>query len=81
MALAGDLQPPALTTNVSHRAVGSRLVHSGYWELEQSSNFSSIFGTVDLDLRQATLHGSQSQLVTPLETFRRLTKCFASNFG
>ena len=26
-------------------------------ELEQSAKFSSIFGTIDLDLRQATLHG------------------------
>jgi uncharacterized protein DUF1707/cell wall-active antibiotic response 4TMS protein YvqF len=60
-ALVADVpahaQPPALTTNVSHRAVCSRLHRSGYWELDQSSQFSSIFGTIDLDLRQATLHG------------------------
>jgi uncharacterized protein DUF1707/cell wall-active antibiotic response 4TMS protein YvqF len=60
-ALVADVpaqaQPPALTANVSHRAVCSRLHRGGYWELDQSSQFSSIFGTIDLDLRQATLHG------------------------
>lgn len=48
---------PAWTTDASHRAVGSRLVRSGYWELGHGAKFSSIFGTIDLDLRQATLHG------------------------
>jgi hypothetical protein len=43
------------TAGVSHRAVCSRLVRSGPWELPERSEFRSIFGTIDLDLRQATL--------------------------
>jgi hypothetical protein len=65
-ALVADVpaqsQPPALTTDVSHRAVCSRLHRSGYWELDQRSEFSSIFGTIDLDLRQATLHGDEAEI-------------------
>jgi len=61
-ALVADLpSEPRLTaldtTGISHRAVCSRLVRSGPWELAQRSTFRSIFGTIDLDLRQATLHG------------------------
>lgn len=61
-ALVADLpsQPRSTaleTTAVSHRAVCSRLVRSGPWELAERSAFRTIFGTIDLDLRQATLHG------------------------
>jgi hypothetical protein len=40
-----------------HSAICSRIVRSGAWELPGSSVFKSYFGTVVLDLRQATLHG------------------------
>ncbi|MGI8506151.1 MAG: DUF1707 SHOCT-like domain-containing protein [Solirubrobacteraceae bacterium] len=61
-ALVADLpaepRSTALTTSgASHRAVCSKIVRRGPWELPQRSTFSSIFGTIDLDLRQATLHG------------------------
>jgi hypothetical protein len=48
---------PAVTAHVSHRALFSRLVRKGLWELPERAEFRSIFGTIDLDLRQATLHG------------------------
>lgn len=45
------------TPAVKYRAVCSKLVRSGPWELsEQAVSFSCIFGTIQLDLRQATLH-------------------------
>ena len=62
-ALLADLPSAApatatlATASVKHRAVCSRLVRSGPWELAQRSSFRCWFGTIYLDLRQATLHG------------------------
>ncbi len=62
-ALLADLPVPTpaekalATTPLKHRAVCSRLVRSGPWELAQRSSFRCWFGTIYLDLRQATLHG------------------------
>jgi hypothetical protein len=46
---------PATDVPVRHRAICSRLVRSGRWELARRSSFRSIFGTINLDLRQARL--------------------------
>ncbi|HEY2260006.1 MAG TPA: DUF1707 domain-containing protein [Solirubrobacteraceae bacterium] len=63
-ALVADLPSQSHSVSVSlsadgmtHRAVCSRLVRHGAWELGQRASFRSYFGTIDLDLRQATLHG------------------------
>ncbi|HEY1687830.1 MAG TPA: DUF1707 domain-containing protein [Solirubrobacteraceae bacterium] len=47
---------------VRHRAICSRLERRGPWELPSSSSFSSIFGTIELDLRQARLSSATSEL-------------------
>ncbi len=54
--------PAVTTTGMSHRAVCSRLVRSGRWELPQRSSFRSYFGTINLDLRQATLDGEEVEV-------------------
>lgn len=43
-----------------HRAVCSHLTRSGPWLLARRSSWRSIFGTIDLDLRQARLDGPES---------------------
>jgi Domain of unknown function (DUF1707)/Cell wall-active antibiotics response 4TMS YvqF len=65
--LTGDLPAPipsALPVPVAARHVAfcSRLVRSGPWELPARSSFRCIFGTVDLDLSQARLAGSDVEL-------------------
>ena len=40
-----------------HRAFCSHLTRSGPWSLPRHSSWRSIFGTIDLDLRQARLDG------------------------
>jgi hypothetical protein len=60
--LVADLPvQPALaalaTPAVKYRALFSSLVRSGRWELPERSAFRCICGTIQLDLRQATLHG------------------------
>lgn len=56
--LVAEPHSSALTSSsASYRAVGSKIVRRGPWVLPQRSVFRSIFGTIDLDLRQATLHG------------------------
>jgi hypothetical protein len=54
----------ALSTNpsVAHRAVFSHLVRRGPLELTEHSSYLSIFGTIDLDLRETTLPGSEVEL-------------------
>jgi DUF1707 SHOCT-like domain/Cell wall-active antibiotics response LiaF, C-terminal len=55
--------PPALPPPASrHRAICSRLVRSGLWELPAHSAFSAIFGTIELDLRHARLRGAESEI-------------------
>jgi hypothetical protein len=51
-----SLPVPAEAT---YRAVCSHLVRRGAWELSPRSRFSSIFGTIDLDLRQARLAAAE----------------------
>ena len=58
-AAAGvDLQP----ASERHRAVCSRISRSGPWSLPARSAYSSIFGTIDLDLRQARLSADETEL-------------------
>jgi hypothetical protein len=62
-------RPPSATTDAPaaerHRAVCSRISRSGPWSLPARGSYSSIFGTIDLDLRQARLSAD----VTELEVF------------
>ena len=53
--------PPA-TAPEAHRAFGSHLIRSGSWSLPSRSSWRSIFGTIDLDLRQARLAGPETVL-------------------
>lgn len=46
----------------SHRAFCSRIVRSGPQELPQRSSWRSIFGTINLDLREARLSSSETEL-------------------
>ncbi len=45
-----------------HRAIGSHLTRSGHWALPARSGWRSVFGTIDLDLRQARLAGPVTEL-------------------
>jgi Domain of unknown function (DUF1707)/Cell wall-active antibiotics response 4TMS YvqF len=45
-----------------HRAVCSRISRSGPWSLPARGSYSSIFGTIDLDLRQARLSADVTEL-------------------
>jgi Domain of unknown function (DUF1707)/Cell wall-active antibiotics response 4TMS YvqF len=45
-----------------HRAVCSHLVRQGPWALPASSSWRSVFGTIDLDLRQARLSGNETTM-------------------
>ena len=45
-----------------HRAVCSRISRSGPWSLPARSAYSSIFGTIDLDLRQARLSAEDTEI-------------------
>lgn len=45
-----------------HRALFSRIVRGGPWEVPDRSSFSAVFGTVELDLRQARLPGPEVEL-------------------
>jgi hypothetical protein len=61
-ALVQDLPAPTATpvaANARHVALFSRLVRRGPWELAARSSFRSIFGTINLDLREATLAAAE----------------------
>jgi Domain of unknown function (DUF1707)/Cell wall-active antibiotics response 4TMS YvqF len=63
-ALVEDLPCPTTAVALAprhsrHVAFCSRLVRRGRWELAARSSFRSIFGTIDLDLREATLAGPE----------------------
>lgn len=45
-----------------HRAFCSRISRSGPWSLPSRSAYSSIFGTIDLDLRQARLSADDTEI-------------------
>ncbi len=53
--------PPAAVSE-EHRALCSHLVRGGPWSLPRRSSWRSIFGTIDLDLRQARLAGPETAL-------------------
>lgn len=53
--------PPSVTSE-EHRAICSHLVRSGPWSLASHSSWRSIFGTIDLDLRQARLADTETVL-------------------
>jgi hypothetical protein len=57
---AGSDLPAAVPDQ--HRAFCSHLTRSGPWSLAQRSSWRSIFGTIDLDLRQARLAGPETVL-------------------
>jgi Domain of unknown function (DUF1707)/Cell wall-active antibiotics response 4TMS YvqF len=66
--LARDLPAaPAASTSPAivseeHRAFCSHLIRSGPWSLPGRSSWRSIFGTIDLDLRQARLDDPETVL-------------------
>lgn len=45
-----------------HRAICSHLIRNGRWSLPARSAWRSLFGTIDLDLRQAQLAAADSEL-------------------
>ncbi len=51
-----------ITPEVKYRAICSKLVRAGPWELAERTSFRCIFGTIHLDLRQATLRGDEVDL-------------------
>ena len=57
---AASASPAAVSEQ--HRAFCSHLVRSGPWSLPSHSSWRSIFGTIDLDLRQARLAGPETVL-------------------
>lgn len=57
--------PPAAVPAAAaqqHRAICSHLTRSGPWSLPQRSAWRSVFGTIDLDLRQARLASTDTTL-------------------
>lgn len=66
--LTGDLpgdratSAPRVAASEEHRAFCSHLIRSGPWSLPAHSSWRSIFGTIDLDLRQARLAGPEIAL-------------------
>jgi hypothetical protein len=54
--------PPPAAVAEEHRAFCSHLVRSGPWSLPHRSSWRSVFGTIDLDLRQARLAGPETVL-------------------
>ncbi len=53
---------PAVITLAKHRAICSKLVRRGSWEIPERSSWRSLFGTIVLDLREARLAGSEVEL-------------------
>lgn len=51
-----------LTDTVRHRAICSRIERSGLWDLPERSSYRCLFGTIDLDLRQARLAASETSI-------------------
>ena len=66
--LTRDLPSPSAaaatpdTVAEQHRAFCSHLTRSGPWSLPRHSSWRSIFGTIDLDLRQARLDGPDTHI-------------------
>ena len=56
-------RPPCLdVTQAKHRAICSKLVRRGSWEIPERSSWRSLFGTIVLDLREARLAGPVVEL-------------------
>ena len=53
---------PSTATPVAHRAIFSHIVRRGPLSLPEHTRYVSIFGTIDLDLREARLPGSNAAL-------------------
>jgi hypothetical protein len=60
--LPGNAAVPPMAVPEEHRAFCSHLIRSGPWSLPRRSSWRSIFGTIDLDLRQARLAGPETLL-------------------
>ena len=52
----------ALVPHAKHRAICSKLVRRGSWEIPERSSWRSLFGTIVLDLREARLAGPAVEL-------------------
>ncbi|HUA07176.1 MAG TPA: DUF1707 domain-containing protein [Solirubrobacteraceae bacterium] len=65
-ALTADLPAqapvPAVITPAQHRALFSKLVRRGSWEMPERSSWRSLFGTIVLDLSEARLAGPEVEL-------------------
>lgn len=56
-------QPPVLASEPQRlTALCSRIARAGAWRVPASSSYRALFGTVDLDLRQAMLEAPQVEL-------------------
>ena len=53
---------PAVITSQKHRALCSKLVRRGSWEIPERSSWRALFGTIVLDLREARLAGPAVEL-------------------
>jgi hypothetical protein len=60
--LPSERAPSLPPISEEHRAFCSHLIRSGPWSLPANSSWRSIFGTIDLDLRQARLAGPETVL-------------------
>jgi hypothetical protein len=54
--------PPEAPVETAHRAIFSELTRRGRWRVPPRSAYRSIFGTIELDLRDATLSGELTEL-------------------
>jgi hypothetical protein len=53
---------PVVITQTRHRALCSKLVRRGSWEIPERSSWRALFGTIVLDLREARLAGPEVEL-------------------
>jgi hypothetical protein len=63
--LVADLPAAPQTTRqapAAHRALFSHLIRKGPLRLPERSSYRSLFGTIDLDLRQATIEAPEVEL-------------------
>lgn len=64
-ALGADLpavRSAAVEAADRHLALCSKLVRSGLWDIPERSSYRCLFGTVNLDLRQARLLGRETEI-------------------
>jgi hypothetical protein len=60
--LPADAPAPAPATEAKHRALCSKLVRRGSWEIPERSSWRALFGTIVLDLSEARLAGPVVEL-------------------